>query len=149
MYNLHPTFAGRITGMLLELSPAQLLLLLASEGSLRVKVEEAVEMIMAHSHTSQQEITSEALLGTKRWNSMYWGRDILETRRYYFIFYGRILYFCLLYNFETKSIICNTCPWIYFASKHTHCCRCLSHESLKYFSVVTVRLRRRPHTLLL
>ncbi|XP_049822850.1 E3 ubiquitin-protein ligase UBR5 isoform X3 [Aethina tumida] len=62
VYNLHPTFAGRITGMLLELSPAQLLLLLASEGSLRVKVEEAVEMIMAHSHTSQQEITSEALL---------------------------------------------------------------------------------------
>ncbi|CAH0557316.1 unnamed protein product [Brassicogethes aeneus] len=61
VYNLHPTFAGRITGMLLELSPAQLLLLLASEDSLRAKVEEAVEMILAHSH-SQQELTSEALL---------------------------------------------------------------------------------------
>ncbi|KAJ8960750.1 hypothetical protein NQ318_020043 [Aromia moschata] len=61
VYNLHPTFAGRITGMLLELSPAQLLLLLASEDSLRAKVEEAVEMILAHSH-SQSELTSEALL---------------------------------------------------------------------------------------
>lgn len=48
--------------MLLELSPAQLLLLLASEDSLRAKVEEAVEMILAHSH-SQQELNSEALLG--------------------------------------------------------------------------------------
>ncbi|KAJ8980295.1 hypothetical protein NQ317_005215 [Molorchus minor] len=61
VYNLHPTFAGRITGMLLELSPAQLLLLLASEDSLRAKVEEAVEMILAHNH-SQSELTSEALL---------------------------------------------------------------------------------------
>lgn len=61
VYNLHPNFAGRITGMLLELSPAQLLLLLASEDSLRAKVEEAVEMILAHL-PSQQEIASEALL---------------------------------------------------------------------------------------
>ncbi|XP_060518971.1 E3 ubiquitin-protein ligase UBR5 isoform X3 [Cylas formicarius] len=61
VYNLHPTFAGRITGMLLELSPAQLLLLLASEESLRSKVEEAVEMILAHSH-SQSELSSDALL---------------------------------------------------------------------------------------
>lgn len=61
MYNLHPAFAGRITGMLLELSPAQLLLLLASDDSLRAKVEEAIEMILAHSQ-SQQELTSEALL---------------------------------------------------------------------------------------
>ncbi|KAK5646050.1 hypothetical protein RI129_004514 [Pyrocoelia pectoralis] len=61
VFSLHPTFAGRITGMLLELSPAQLLLLLASDDSLRAKVEEAVEMILAHSH-SQQELNSEALL---------------------------------------------------------------------------------------
>lgn len=61
VYNLHPAFAGRITGMLLELSPAQLLLLLASDDSLRAKVEEAIEMILAHSQ-SQQELTSEALL---------------------------------------------------------------------------------------
>ncbi|XP_056647890.1 E3 ubiquitin-protein ligase hyd isoform X1 [Diorhabda sublineata] len=61
VYNLHPTFASRITGMLLELSPAQLLLLLASDESLRSKVEEAVEMILAHTH-SQSEISSEAIL---------------------------------------------------------------------------------------
>ncbi|XP_022901003.2 E3 ubiquitin-protein ligase hyd isoform X2 [Onthophagus taurus] len=61
VYNLHPTFSGRITGMLLELTPAQILLLLASEDSLRGKVEEAVEMLLAHSQP-QQEIASEALL---------------------------------------------------------------------------------------
>ena len=35
----------QITGMLLELTPAQLLLLLASEDSLRQRVEEAVEVL--------------------------------------------------------------------------------------------------------
>ncbi|XP_014675920.1 PREDICTED: E3 ubiquitin-protein ligase UBR5-like [Priapulus caudatus] len=44
---LRPTLAGKITGMLLELSPAQLLLLLASEDSLMGRVEEAVEIIMS------------------------------------------------------------------------------------------------------
>lgn len=34
--------------MLLELSPAQLLLLLASEDSLRARVEEAMELLIAH-----------------------------------------------------------------------------------------------------
>lgn len=47
--------------MLLELSAAQLLLLLASEDSLRAKVEEAVELILAHGHG--QELNSDALLG--------------------------------------------------------------------------------------
>ena len=41
---LQPSLAGKITGMLLELSPAQLLLLLASEDSLRQKVEEVNEL---------------------------------------------------------------------------------------------------------
>ena len=41
-------FASKITGMLLELSPAQLLLLLASEDSLRARVEEAMELLIAH-----------------------------------------------------------------------------------------------------
>jgi E3 ubiquitin-protein ligase EDD1 len=35
--------------MLLEMSPAQLLLLLASEESLRQKVEEAVDILISHS----------------------------------------------------------------------------------------------------
>ncbi|XP_066251195.1 E3 ubiquitin-protein ligase hyd isoform X7 [Euwallacea similis] len=65
VYNLHPTFAGRITGMLLELSPAQLLLLLASEESLRSKVEEAVEMILAHSQ-SHADMGSDSLLDFER-----------------------------------------------------------------------------------
>lgn len=46
---LYPqAFASKITGMLLELSPAQLLLLLASEDSLRARVDEAMELIIAH-----------------------------------------------------------------------------------------------------
>lgn len=46
---LQPALTPKITGMLLEMSPAQLLLLLASEESLRQKVDEAVDLIMAHS----------------------------------------------------------------------------------------------------
>lgn len=61
VHSLHPTFAGRITGMLLELAPAQLLLLMASEDSLRAKVEEAVEMILSNSH-SAPDLAPEALL---------------------------------------------------------------------------------------
>ncbi|PSN30861.1 hypothetical protein C0J52_20667 [Blattella germanica] len=55
---LRPTFASKITGMLLELTPAQLLMLLASEDALHLKVEEALEIILSHG----QEIASEALL---------------------------------------------------------------------------------------
>lgn len=44
--------------MLLELPPAQLLMLLASEDALRQKVEEAFELI--HSHN--QDLAGEALL---------------------------------------------------------------------------------------
>lgn len=53
---MHPTFAGKITGMLLELTPAQLLVLLASEDALRQKVREAMDLIVMH--------PSEAILGT-------------------------------------------------------------------------------------
>ena len=45
--SLRPSLASKITGMLLELTPAQLLLLLASEDSLRQRVEEAVDLILA------------------------------------------------------------------------------------------------------
>ena len=50
--SLRPSLAGKITGMLLELTPAQLLLLLASEDSLRQRVEEAVEIILTAEGTS-------------------------------------------------------------------------------------------------
>merc|ERR1712241_438971 len=45
VHSLHPSLAGKITGMLLELAPAQLLLLLASEDTLRSRVDEAVDII--------------------------------------------------------------------------------------------------------
>ncbi|XP_046991563.1 E3 ubiquitin-protein ligase UBR5 [Schistocerca americana] len=59
VHALRPSFAGKITGMLLELTPAQLLMLLASEEALRHKVEEAVDLIQSH---SQEQLASEALL---------------------------------------------------------------------------------------
>lgn len=46
VHALQPSLASKITGMLLELSPAQLLLLLASEDTLRQRVEEAVELLL-------------------------------------------------------------------------------------------------------
>ncbi|OXU30332.1 hypothetical protein TSAR_012971 [Trichomalopsis sarcophagae] len=58
VYALRPTHAEKITGMLLEMNPAQLLMLLASEESLRQKVEEAFELIQSHN----QDLASEALL---------------------------------------------------------------------------------------
>jgi len=48
VHAMQPAFANKITGMLLEISPAQLLLLLASEVSLRARVEEAMELLIAH-----------------------------------------------------------------------------------------------------
>eukprot|EP00096_Caligus_rogercresseyi_P012405 TRINITY_DN5185_c0_g1_i1.p1 TRINITY_DN5185_c0_g1~~TRINITY_DN5185_c0_g1_i1.p1 ORF type:complete len:2971 (-),score=851.59 TRINITY_DN5185_c0_g1_i1:151-9063(-) len=51
---LRPSLASKITGMLLELTPAQLLLLLASEDSLRQRVDEATDIILAN--TNEQNI---------------------------------------------------------------------------------------------
>jgi E3 ubiquitin-protein ligase EDD1 len=45
--SLHPTNAPKITGMLLELQPSQLLMLLASEETLRNKCHEAMDIILA------------------------------------------------------------------------------------------------------
>ncbi|KAG7207185.1 hypothetical protein KM043_008872 [Ampulex compressa] len=58
VHALRPALAEKITGMLLELTPAQLLLLLASEDALRQKVDEAFELI----HNHNQDLASEALL---------------------------------------------------------------------------------------
>jgi len=46
--NCFKSLAPKITGMLLELSPAQLLLMLTSEETLRQRVDEAVDIIMSH-----------------------------------------------------------------------------------------------------
>ncbi|KAI5715389.1 hypothetical protein M8J77_015250 [Diaphorina citri] len=59
VHSLRPSFAGKITGMLLELSPAQLLMLLASDEALRQKVEEAMDIVM---NLSGHDLSSENLL---------------------------------------------------------------------------------------
>ncbi|XP_059478559.1 E3 ubiquitin-protein ligase UBR5 isoform X3 [Neocloeon triangulifer] len=59
-YKVHavrPHLASKITGMLLELSPSHLLVLLASEEALRAKVEEAVDLV-----ANSSDMASEALL---------------------------------------------------------------------------------------
>ncbi|KAK6633415.1 hypothetical protein RUM44_004018 [Polyplax serrata] len=48
VYALRPAYASKITGMLLELSSGQLLMLLASEDALRQKVDQAFEMIFSY-----------------------------------------------------------------------------------------------------
>src|SRR4051812_6511279 len=55
---MRPNLAPKITGMLLELPPPQLLILLASEDTLKQRVDEAVDIILTHS----RDISSEALL---------------------------------------------------------------------------------------
>lgn len=44
---LNQNLASKITGMLLELGPPQLLALLTSEDQLRQRIDEAVELIMS------------------------------------------------------------------------------------------------------
>lgn len=46
MLALHPANAQKITGMLLELPPTQLLIILATEDTLREKSDEAMGIIM-------------------------------------------------------------------------------------------------------
>ena len=69
VHQLRPSLASKITGMLLELNPAQLLTLFASEDALRSKVDEAVEIIMAHSRDSSENIYDLDLFNLSRTSS--------------------------------------------------------------------------------
>ncbi|NWR82858.1 EPAB protein, partial [Furnarius figulus] len=51
VHAMHPSLAGKITGMLLEIDNSELLLLLESPESLHSKVEEAVTVLRAHQAT--------------------------------------------------------------------------------------------------
>lgn len=48
IYSMHPEWAGKITGMLLEIDNAELLHMLDSRDSLKAKVDEAVLVLQAH-----------------------------------------------------------------------------------------------------
>ena len=48
IHTMHPEWAGKITGMLLEIDNAELLHMLDSRESLKAKVDEAVIVLQAH-----------------------------------------------------------------------------------------------------
>ena len=52
-----PDLAGKITGMLLEIDNKELLHMLESEESLKVKVEETVAVLQAHQAKEQAAVT--------------------------------------------------------------------------------------------
>ncbi|PKU35191.1 polyadenylate-binding protein 1-like isoform x2 [Limosa lapponica baueri] len=60
IHALHPSLAGKITGMLLEIDNSELLLLLESPDSLRSKIEEAVAVLQAHQATETSHKSSAA-----------------------------------------------------------------------------------------
>lgn len=53
IHSMHPEWAGKITGMLLEIDNAELLHMLDSRESLKAKVEEAVVVLQAHQSKQQ------------------------------------------------------------------------------------------------
>lgn len=55
IHSMHPDWAGKITGMLLEIDNAELLHMLESRESLRAKVDEAVVVLQAHQVKQQQQ----------------------------------------------------------------------------------------------
>jgi polyadenylate-binding protein len=54
IYSMHPEWAGKITGMLLEIDNAELLHMLDSRESLKAKVDEAVIVLQAHQQKQGQ-----------------------------------------------------------------------------------------------
>ncbi|KAK4812510.1 hypothetical protein QYF61_002303 [Mycteria americana] len=60
IHAMHPSLAGKITGMLLEIDNSELLLLLESPDSLHSKIEEAVAVLQAHQATETSHKSSAA-----------------------------------------------------------------------------------------
>lgn len=58
IHSMHPEWAGKITGMLLEIDNAELLHMLDSRESLRAKVDEAVVVLQAHQNKAQATTTA-------------------------------------------------------------------------------------------
>ncbi|KAM9647871.1 polyadenylate-binding protein 1-like isoform 1-T1 [Morphnus guianensis] len=58
IHAMHPSLAGKITGMLLEIDNTELLLLLESPDSLHCKIEEAVAVLQAHQATETSHKSS-------------------------------------------------------------------------------------------
>ena len=54
---MYPDLVGKITGMLLEIESKELLRMLESEESLKVKVEETVAVLQAHQAKKQAAVT--------------------------------------------------------------------------------------------
>jgi len=59
IHGMHPEWAGKITGMLLEIDNAELLHMLDSRESLKAKVDEAVIVLQAH-QAKQQNVARQA-----------------------------------------------------------------------------------------
>uniref|UniRef100_A0A8C9RED7 Polyadenylate-binding protein n=1 Tax=Scleropages formosus TaxID=113540 RepID=A0A8C9RED7_SCLFO len=64
--SMHPTLAGKISGMLLEIDNSELLHMLESPESLRSKVDESVAVLQAHQakEAAQKSVTSSASSAT-------------------------------------------------------------------------------------
>ncbi|XP_077191598.1 polyadenylate-binding protein 1-like isoform X2 [Paroedura picta] len=60
IHAMHPSLAGKITGMLLEIDNSELLLLLESPESLHSKIEEAVAVLQAHQISESNHKSSSA-----------------------------------------------------------------------------------------
>lgn len=61
---IHPTHAPKITGMLLGLAPAQLLMILASDESIRQKANEALDIITFRQRLEQENNSGSAVSNT-------------------------------------------------------------------------------------